>query len=192
MSTPAFPPYRILAVCTGNVCRSPAAERLLTVHLDSSVEVTSAGTHALVGEPISPPMDILLAEAGADAERFSARQLSESTVRGADLILALTREHRAAVVDLWPGAVRRTFTLTEFARALEAIDASALPERGSAAERLTAASPLAGALRGQRPPSSPTEDDIVDPYRRERAIYQRSFDQIHRAVTAIADAVRES
>mgnify|MGYP002738687724 CR=1 FL=1 len=56
MTESTISPYRILTVCTGNVCRSPAAERLLEHTLNPSVTVRSAGTRALVGEPIHPPM----------------------------------------------------------------------------------------------------------------------------------------
>ena len=108
-------------------------------------------------------------------------------MRQADLILALAREHRASVVDLWPGAVRRTFTLTEFARALQLVDPAQLPAGGTAAERLTAASPQAAVLRGQIVPATPEEDDVVDPYRREFAVYRESFAAIRHAVAAIAD-----
>ena len=52
--------FSILAVCTGNVCRSPAVERLLASKLGPTVSVSSAGTHALVGHPISEPMAALL------------------------------------------------------------------------------------------------------------------------------------
>ncbi|GAB3624535.1 hypothetical protein GCM10027418_26200 [Mariniluteicoccus endophyticus] len=41
-------------VCTGNICRSPAGHLLLQRYLGDSVEVTSAGTHALVGQPVDP------------------------------------------------------------------------------------------------------------------------------------------
>ena len=43
--------FSILTVCTGNVCRSPAVERLLASKLGPTVSVASAGTHALVGHP---------------------------------------------------------------------------------------------------------------------------------------------
>ena len=94
---------RCLFVCTGNICRSPAAERLLRRDLDrtvggiaglSGVHVSSAGTGALVGEPITPPMAQLVAGAGGDVERFSARQLTASIVRGADLVITMTSAHR--------------------------------------------------------------------------------------------------
>ena len=64
-------PFSILVVSTGNVCRSPAAERLLQQRLGPTVTVESAGTFGLVGEPIAAPMAQLLAERGA-ARRLSA------------------------------------------------------------------------------------------------------------------------
>jgi len=59
-------PFSILTVCTGNVCRSPAVERLLSTELGPTVQVSSAGTHALVGHPISQPMAALLTASGIE------------------------------------------------------------------------------------------------------------------------------
>jgi protein-tyrosine phosphatase len=175
--------FAILVVCTGNVCRSPAAERLLASKLGPTVHTASAGTHALVGHPISEPMALLLRDGDVDPELFEARRLTEQMVKEADLILPMTRAQRRLVVELWPAAVRRTFTLREFARLLTSIDHSALPV-GTPAERLSAAIPLAVAERGrgQRPPD---EDDVVDPFRLTSAVYADSFAQITSAVERI-------
>ncbi|MCP5602776.1 protein tyrosine phosphatase, partial [Klebsiella pneumoniae] len=40
----------ILVVCTGNICRSPLAERILRKSLPGK-KIDSAGTNALVGHP---------------------------------------------------------------------------------------------------------------------------------------------
>lgn len=177
-----MPALRILCVCTGNVCRSPAAERLLARALGPSVQVTSAGTYALVGQSFSSPMDRLIIENGADATGFTARQLSEPHLREADLILGMAREHRAAAVDLVPATVRRGFTLREYARLLGQIDPDLLPA-GSPAERARASLPLAAA---QRRRSGAAEDDVADPYRRSDAAYGQAFAEIEQAVTSIA------
>src|SRR4051794_19393646 len=108
--------FQILCVCTGNICRSPTAERLLSARLGPTVEVTSAGTFGVVGAPIAPPMASRLAAAGAAAGDFAAGGLLASTLRPAELVLALTREHRGDVVELFPAGVRRSFPLLEFAR----------------------------------------------------------------------------
>lgn len=180
-------PFAVLTVCTGNVCRSPAAERLLAARLGSSsgVVVSSAGTGALVGASIPSPMASLLADAGASPDGFAARQLTEQVLRESDVVLALTRAHRARVVDLWPGAVRRTFTLRELARLAAAVDPDALPS-GSVAERFAALVPLAGAIRATLPTVRPEEDDVIDPYRRDDAVYATSFGQLRPAVETIA------
>ncbi|MEO8284563.1 MAG: hypothetical protein ABI568_14370, partial [Pseudarthrobacter sp.] len=51
-------PIRILTVCTGNICRSPVAERLLQAGLEQvkpgAFRVRSAGTRAMVGDPVQP------------------------------------------------------------------------------------------------------------------------------------------
>ena len=183
--------FSILTVCTGNVCRSPAAERLLAKALGpgSGISVTSAGVGALVGEPIHPPMATLLQEMTVDVDGFAARRVTEAMVRDADVVLPLTREHRGAVVEVWPGAVRRTFTLRELARRAQRVepdelDAVAGPG-ASPARRLTALLPLAAARRAQVPPE---DDDVIDPYRRGPEVYRASLDQILPAVEAIARA----
>ncbi|TGO05800.1 Low molecular weight protein-tyrosine-phosphatase Wzb [Serinibacter arcticus] len=151
------------------------------------MEVVSAGTGALVGEPISGPMVPLLERAGADTATFEARLLTPDDVRSADLVLALTLEHRSHAVVAWPGALRRTFTLLELARLAEHVGRDALPE-GDAAERLRALVPLAIRARGiVRVP--PEEDDVPDPYRRSDAHYAASFEAIDGAVRRLVAVV---
>jgi protein-tyrosine phosphatase len=179
--------FTIVAVCTGNVCRSPAAERLLADKLGPTVQVASAGTHALVGHPISQPMAALLRDGGVEPDAFEARLLSEQMLKDADLILSMTRAQRGLVVELWPAAVRRTFTLREFARLLSSVDPSVLPD-GTPAERLRAAIPLAMAERGRRLALS-NEDDIVDPFRLSTEVYADSFAQLVSAVDLIVYAI---
>jgi protein-tyrosine phosphatase len=175
--------FSVLAVCTGNVCRSPAVECLLANKLGPTVSVSSAGTHALVGHPISEPMAALLRDSGVESDSFEARRLSEQMLKKADLILSMTRAQRSLVVELWPAAVRRTFTLREFARLLNWIDPSVLPA-GTPADRLRAVIPLAVAARGKerRPPD---QDDVTDPFRLSDAVYAHSFAQIASAVDSI-------
>jgi protein-tyrosine phosphatase len=173
----------ILAVCTGNVCRSPAVERLLAQQLGTTVSVSSAGTHALVGHPISEPMARLLRNIGADEGTFAARRLTEKFVKQADLVLALTRAQRSLIVDLWPPAVRRTFTLREFARHVQQVDRSTLPD-GAPSVRLRTLIPLVMANRGLGRASA-KDDDVVDPFRRGDEAYAAAFAEITSAVTVI-------
>jgi protein-tyrosine phosphatase len=128
-------------------------------------------------------MASLLRHNGVDAGAFKARRLTETLVKDADLVLTLTRAQRSLVVELWPPAVRRTFTVREFARLLDKLDSAALGD-GIPAERLRAAMPLAAAQRSlQR--SSAKDDDVIDPFRLSDEIYAASFDEITSAVNVI-------
>ncbi|WP_324649997.1 low molecular weight phosphatase family protein [Georgenia sp. H159] len=184
--------FTLLIVCTGNICRSPAIERLFRSAFveGSGITVHSAGTGALVGEPIQPPMVRLLEQYGVPADGFAARRVTEPIVAGADLILTATRQHRADVVDDVPAAVRRTFTVREFARLASAVDPAELDAAAGPdarpAERLAALLPLASREREQVPAEL---DDIVDPYRRSDEVYEESFSQLIEAVRTIAQVV---
>lgn len=183
--------FTVLALCTGNVCRSPAIERLLRASLasDEEVAVMSAGVGALVGEPIQPPMARLLEERGVDAGGFAARQVTKPMAASADLILTATRRHRATIVDLDPAAVRRTFTLREFARLAGAVDPGRLAqaaENPTAPARLAALVPLAAAGRQEVPADL---DDIIDPFQRSEAVYHEAFEHITGAVGALEQIV---
>ena len=185
----------VLVVCTGNICRSPVAERLFRLALGPGVGVRSAGTCAMRDEPIAPGMASLLHSIGADSTGFAARQLTPALLREAGLVLTMTRAHRAAVVELLPQAVLRSFTLVEFARLLRSVPTPAL--RGAAGvSPWTAVVPLAAAQRGQLGASASgagqpaaAADDVDDPYGRSPRAYSIAFEHIHRAVGSIAQVM---
>lgn len=111
---------QVLFVCTGNICRSPIAERLATSRGErigpSGFSASSAGTHAVIGHPIHPEAAVVLQALGGDPIAFTARQLTAKIASSADLILTMTRAHRNAVLELAPHRLQRTFTLTEASR----------------------------------------------------------------------------
>ena len=175
---------KIVVVCTGNICRSPAMELLLADALDDSVEVTSAGTQGMPRWEVSPPMADLLVANKADSPSFSnnvsnfrSKPLTEQMVRDADLILTATSAHRADVLNLSPLALRRTMSLGELARLSQTVDPAIWQGKVTDAERLKALVPAALAARHPNP-NGPEADDIVDPYKRSNETYQRSFSQI--------------
>ncbi|PQP41642.1 low molecular weight phosphatase family protein [Mycolicibacterium austroafricanum] len=110
---------RLLFVCTGNICRSPTAERLAEAYgkryhvNDWTAE--SAGTHAVISHPIHANAALVLEQLGGSTANFAARQLTTRIASAADLILTMTRAHRDAVLELAPGKFSRTFTLAEAA-----------------------------------------------------------------------------
>jgi protein-tyrosine phosphatase len=183
-------PFTILVVCTGNICRSPAAARLLGQALSPELgfDVQSAGTRALVGAPVAAPMAELLENEGISASGFAARQLTPELVQSAGLVLTMTRAHRATVAAMHPPAVTRTFTLREFAAILGHPDGFAAAPGSSLAERAALATTVASTHRGRLDPGrAPGADDVIDPFGRTRATYRASFDQLQPAVTTILE-----
>ena len=188
-------PFRILCVCTGNICRSPTAERLLRHQFDlllgedaAAFEVTSAGTGALVGEPIQAHAAALLGAAGVDTSQFSARMLAEDELKSADLVLAMTRRHRAVAATLVPAVLPRLFTLREFAR-LASAAAQGLPVRQPVVDWARALVPAAAAKRGLVRAERAEDDDIVDPYGGAASGYREPFELIAVATDSIARAL---
>lgn len=84
----------VLVICTGNICRSPMAEALLRRELaGQGIEVSSAGTGALVGWPADAHSVAVAAAHGLDLSAHRARQASATLLAASDLILTLDGGH---------------------------------------------------------------------------------------------------
>ncbi|MDK8181566.1 low molecular weight protein arginine phosphatase [Paenibacillus sp. UMB4589-SE434] len=108
---------RILFVCTGNTCRSPMAESMLR-HLAHErgldVEVRSAGVSAWGDAPMSEHARSVLEKWKMSNEAFHSQGLASSTVAWADLILTLTLGHKQHVLQRYPQAADKVYTLKEY------------------------------------------------------------------------------
>ncbi|MNI14246.1 Low molecular weight protein-tyrosine-phosphatase YwlE [compost metagenome] len=105
----------ILFVCTGNTCRSPLAEGMLRTMLQKEqidAEVRSAGVSAISGNPISRNSSTILKESGFQGE-LSSSSLTHKEVEWADLILTMTVSHKRTVIQRFPQAIEKSFTLKE-------------------------------------------------------------------------------
>ena len=104
----ASSPYRVIAVCTGNICRSPMAELMLKAALereglDGLVAVDSAGTTGYeAGRPIDPRAARRLAATQLASELHIAREWLPEWFRERDLILALDIDHYAWLSEAAP------------------------------------------------------------------------------------------
>ncbi|MEY9951413.1 low molecular weight phosphatase family protein [Leifsonia sp. EB34] len=181
--------FSVLFVCTGNICRSAMAERLLAARLPPAtggagdgVVVRSAGTRAVVGRAISSQTRPRVRAFGGDPDGFVATQLTEATIAGADLVLALTQEHATRVTALDPAAFSRTFTLREFARAVEDFAGEGDPGDPRRWRELTDRA-VDARRRGLLPPRA--DDDIEDPYGRP----DEAFDEMARRLVPAIDVL---
>ena len=105
-------PYRIVFVCTGNICRSPMAEVITRSLAESTalddgttlaehLELRSAGTGPWhEGEPMHPLASDALVRAGYPRHRHVAHQFTSSQFGQIDLVVALDRRHQQTLRGL--------------------------------------------------------------------------------------------
>lgn len=184
---------RILTVCTGNICRSPYAHFALQHALDAvrpgTFQVSSAGTHAMIGNPVDPGSAGILDGRGVDSADFTARQITERMLDDIDVVLPLEVAHRKIVLSYSPRHLKRAFTLKELARLLDSADArepwtERLAGLSTPEERWAA---LPSHLARERGLSrvADGEDDIADPYRRPQEVFNRMAGEVDAAVERI-------
>jgi len=190
---------RILFVCTGNTCRSPLAEGLLHIKLQQeglAAEVRSAGVSAAHGSPISRHSETLLREAGFP-ETLTSKGIGEEDVRWADVILTMTFGHKRALVQRFPGAVDKSYTLREYVeddpQVLEAIAererlTSELHLKRALAQSVTAEEQSRILLLEGRIPDYDISDPFggsLDTYRETKAELEQSLDKLVRKLRSL-------
>lgn len=198
------PPFRVLVVCTMNICRSPAIAELLGSELhqrglgEDVVVITSGGTKAVEG---APACDISLALVGsAEHHRHRARRVTVDDIAEADLVLTASSDHAGDLVRMLPKSqtyvhpLRRAAPLATFAATEEAP-----PEDLGVPERLRWLVAEMDASRGLAPRPAQHQgfsgwtdmniDDIPDPHVLGYQIHPASAALIRESVTELAGAM---
>lgn len=116
-----------------------------------------------------PDTALVLRGLGGDPDGFRAQQLRAELILEADLVLAMTRRHRDAVLGLAPRALARTFLLREAAGLIDQGAGAQVPD-GDPVERARTWVGAMAAARGRRPLSR--GDDIPDPIGRPLEVQQ--------------------
>nr|WP_055507612.1 low molecular weight phosphatase family protein [Nonomuraea pusilla] len=181
--------FHILFVCTGNICRSPIAERLARAALGPPFVVTSAGTQARPGLEMARGAQDVLRRLGLDADGFVSKPLTPELLAEADLVLTAAREHRAEAVSRLPRVAPRVFTITEFDALTGMVQRDLLAGHRDAVPRARALVEQAVGLRGLVRVDQP---DIADPIGRSGRAYRAAGRAIHGALTVPLALLRSS
>ncbi len=167
------PDLHVLFVCTGNICRSPIAERLAAATVLGAdapqITVSSAGVRAVVGHPIHPSAALVLEGMGGQSENFAARQFTPRIGAGADLIVAMAVKHRDTVLQHAPALFRRTFTMSELTILVGELGVTTIAD-------------LSG-LRAHVPQRELV--DVADPIGRDLSTFQEVGEQIAAALPSL-------
>ncbi|MFD1384029.1 low molecular weight protein-tyrosine-phosphatase [Rhodanobacter aciditrophus] len=97
---------KVLTVCLGNICRSPAAQGILEAMASQrglTLSVASAGTAAYhIGKAPDPRSQRALSDIGIDISSQRARQVTKSDFDEFDWILAMDAQNYANLKRLAP------------------------------------------------------------------------------------------
>jgi protein-tyrosine phosphatase len=155
------------------------------------LEVRSAGVSAISGTSISRHAAAILQEEGIH-DHLESSQLTGQSVAWADLVLTLTSGHKQHLLQYFPDAVTKTYTLKEYVHNEEAVT-----EDIKELDSLYADAELSIALGGQpnatdlqrmieirqRIPSF----DISDPFGGTREDYELTAAEIRTALFSLLD-----
>lgn len=162
---------QILFVCTGNIARSASAKYLARQLSNKNSEWTfdSAGTGAVVGAPVAKYIDDELSARGIDYSDHVAQQVNNQLVEESELILVMEKEHLDWMVHEWPQHRSKIHLMKQMARL-----------RKSAGRR---ADPISYMKQLDSAPLK--EDNIADPYGKERTSSREAVLEIEEALFEI-------
>jgi protein-tyrosine phosphatase len=188
--------FKVIFVCTGNICRSPMAEQMLIQKAEKNklpIKVVSAGVMAMTGDPMTPQSADAMTKRGFTPTKHVSQDLTPKLLEEADLVLTATLDHRSAIARMLPKASKYSFTIDEFARLTSFLRAD--PEfqeefkkkpKETRDQYLKRAMHEAVLLRGMVPTNLDPKD-VVDPYGESIEVYNQVAEHIDVMLEIIVD-----
>ena len=94
---------KILFVCHGNICRSPAAEMVMRTLTDHCMIDSAATSYEEIGNGVYPPMRRVLERRGIPVLPHSARLTDRSDYDKYDYIIGMDEENRYDLERIYRG-----------------------------------------------------------------------------------------
>lgn len=161
--------------------------RALQKRAIEGIGVESSGVSGWDGSPATPEAVEAVAEYGLDISDHRARRLTRAMVEPADLVVAMSSEHRDGVARLAPRAAGRTFTIKELVYLLES-GPEGIAE-GSTVQQLRSAVDRATALREGAADMELMDEDIADPLGLGLESYRATAWELESLTARLTDAL---
>lgn len=176
-------------VCTGNICRSAFGQAYLSQQLQSlgsDALVTSGGTG--INQALEPTDEIkeignrlgLLPQLNSHRPQAVATSVLEQQ----NIILGMTTDHRATLLDYAPHLLNRIFTLKEFSYLLANIELP-VPTPGESSSDWW--DRLLEKMYWIRSTAQHQELNVADPFRRSMSVYETCCEEILEAINLIVE-----
>jgi protein-tyrosine-phosphatase len=113
--------YRVLFVCTANICRSPLAEIILQKKIDDAglsglIEAASCGLLAMDGHTACQASIEVAAENEMDLSQHRSTSITAQDLRLSNLILTMTPDHRDEIFSYHSPKSDNVYTLKGYLR----------------------------------------------------------------------------
>ena len=168
MNTP-HQPYRVLFVCTANICRSPAAENIARTRFGESNAVFRSAGFIDTGQSCPAPMVQVLGDRHVDVTGHRSYMADAASLYSADLILTMEGAHVQKLTLLDRNAFSKTFPLKEAAQHMARLSGPTVS--------LENFLHVANQERDPRTYLS-TKWDVADPYKRKLKDYKKAVVEI--------------